>query len=142
MKWNDTKQSINMNLQSFCLDTIISLPNIIPPIQSRFYTTAGIYSFLYINSIHLLLEKCNTQKNGNTYHVNRMCSCNQLAVNPYQNYICVAYIPYIITYLTYTVCHTSHTAHMYSQSLHMCHINALFIAYIYIYITSSVMHAF
>ena len=29
---NDTKQSINMNLQYFCLDTIISLPNIIPPI--------------------------------------------------------------------------------------------------------------
>ena len=56
---NDPKKSINMlsNLQSFCLDTIISLQNIIPTILSRFNTTVGINSLLYISIIHLILER-------------------------------------------------------------------------------------
>ena len=65
---------------------------------------------------------CNKKKTENTHHVNKMYSYNQLAVNPYQNYTCVAYFPYIITYPTYTVCHTSHIRHMYVQSCHNLYI--------------------
>ena len=46
-----------LNLQSLCRDTIISLQNIILPIESRFKTTAEINLFRYISSIYLLLER-------------------------------------------------------------------------------------
>ena len=44
-------------LQSFCQDKIIGLQNIILPIKSKFNTTAGMNSFLFISSTYLLLQR-------------------------------------------------------------------------------------